>query len=286
LRPVAWRLVGLALVILVVVPVAIAQDEDRVVIGKPGFPAATVVTVPVLAEFRRTAFDGDAGSWAGPTCERPPLNSGTVSVTWRVVVSTRRSAAEAARAAMTFRWSIVESGTTLVRHFVAGRDVGAIPGTFVVTDSQSSLGWHEAGLGFPIGRGLYVGAEAWSRGNASPCIVRSVQGPIPVATWHRQTSARAVQGIRLQGNLPPARVTARGFARRVAGTVRDSFGHPVAAATIVLQRRAGSGWRRVSSGRTTRTGAYAMRARRRGQYRAVAALAGASARSSVVRAGR
>jgi hypothetical protein len=283
---VAWRLLALALATLVVVPVAIAQDEDRVVIGRPGFPAGTVVSVPLLAEFRRTGFDGDAGSWDGPTCERPPSGSATVALTWGVAVSARRSAAEAARAAMTFRWTIVESGPTSVRHVVAGRDVGAIRGILVVTDSRSTLGWHEAGLGFPIGRGLYVGAKAWSRGNAFACTVRSAQGPVPAATWHRQTSARAVQGLRLQGNLPPARVTARGLAARVAGTVRDSFGHPVSRATLVLQRRAGRAWRRVAASRTTRRGAYAIRVRRRGQYRAVATLAGSSARSGVVRAGR
>ncbi|MGH2920984.1 MAG: hypothetical protein ACRDKU_02825 [Gaiellaceae bacterium] len=281
----AWRLFALALAVLVVVPVALAQEEDRVRLTPPGFSSTTVVTVPVLAEFRRTGFDGDSGSWEGPTCERPPF-SAPIALTWGVGFSQRRSAQDAATAARTFRWTVVESGAIEVRHLVGSRDVGAIPGTFVVTDSQSPQGWHEAGLGFPIGRGFYAGAGAWSRGNGFACIVRSAQGPVSSATWHRQTSGRALQGIRLEGSLPPARVTARGLAQRVAGTVRDSFGHPVAAASVTLQRRVSRAWRRVAASRTTARGSYAIRTRRRGRYRAVATLAGSSARSGVVLAGR
>lgn len=280
-----WRLFALPLAGLVVVSGAFAQEEDRVRLTPRGFSTATVVTVPVLAEFRRTGFDGDSGGWEGPTCERPPF-SAPVALTWGVGFSERRSAQDAATAARTFRWTVVESGPIAVRHLVGRRDVGAIPGTFVVTDSQSPQGWHEAGLGFPIGRGFYAGASAWSRGNGFPCIVRTPQGPVASATWHRETSGRALRGIRLEGSLPPARVTARGSARRVAGTVRDSFGHPVAAASVALQRRVGRAWRRVASSRTTARGSYAIRTGRRGRYRAVATLAGSSARSGVVLAGR
>ena len=283
----AWRLVALALAALVVVPVALAQaEQDRVRLTPRGFSSATVVTVPVLPEFRRTGFDGDSGGWEGPTCERPPFGSGTVALTWGVGFAAHRSAAEAAGAALTFRWAVVEISAVPVRHVVGGRDVGAISGVLYVTDSRSPQGWHEAGLGFPIGRGYYAVAEAWSRGNTFACIVRSAQGPVSSATWHRDTSGRALGRMRLEGSLPPARVGARGSAARVAGTVRDSFGHPVAAATVALHRRGGRRWRRVASGRTTSRGSYAIRAVRRGQYRVVATLAGSSARSRVVRAGR
>jgi hypothetical protein len=287
LARVAWRLVALALAALVVVPVALAQAvEDRVRLSPRGFSLATAVVVPTLSEFRKIGFDGDAGSWEGPVCERPPSGSARTALTWRVGFPLRRSAEEAARAALTFRWTIVETSSVTVQHVVAGRGVGTIPGTLVVTSSQSPQGWHEAGLGFPIGRGYYAAAEAWSRGNAFACVVRTAQGPVPSSTWHRQTSGAALRGVRLEGSLPPARVTARGSRTRVGGTVRDAFGHPVAAATVVLERRVGRTWRRATAGRTTARGSYSLRSRRRGLYRATAALAGSSARSRAVRAGR
>jgi hypothetical protein len=285
LRRVAWRLSALALAVLVVVPVALAQEEDRVRLTPRRFSSATVVTMPVLAEFRRTGFDGDSGRWEGPLCDHPSFPA-AVTLTWDVGFFERRSAEDAAMAAKTFRWTVVERSAISVRHLVAGRDVGAIAGALLVTDSKRRHGWHEAGLGFPIGRGFYAAASAWSRGNTFACIVQTPQGPVSSATWHRQTSGRALRGIRLEGSLPPARVRARGSARRVAGTVRDSFGHPVAAASVALQRRVGRAWRRVASTRTTARGSYAIRTGRRGRYRAVATLAGSSARSGVVLAGR
>lgn len=282
----AWRLVACALAPLVLVPVALAQaEQDRVRLTPRGFSSATVVTVPVLAEFRRTGFDGNSGSWEGPFCDHPTLAT-RVSVTWNVEFSKRRSAAEAATAALTFRWTAVEIESVSVPHLVGGRTVGTILGVAYVTDSQSPQGWHEAGLGFPIGRGEYAGASAWSRGNTFACIVRSAEGSVPSSAWHRQTSSRALRGIRLVGSLPPAQVTARGSALRVTGTVRDSFGHPVAAANVALQRRVGRSWRRVSSGRTNARGSYALRARSRGRHRTVATLAGSSAASRAVLAGR
>jgi hypothetical protein len=285
---VAWRLFALALATLAVVPAALAQETDRVRVSPNGFSSATAVTVTVLPEFRRTGFDGDSGGWEGPMCDHPqPSLSSPVALTWGVGFENRsRTAEEAASAALTFRWKVVERTTISVRHLVAGRDVGAIPGTLLVTDSESPQGWHEAGLGFPVGRGFFAGAEAWSRGNGFPCQVRSAQGPVHSTSWHRQKSRQALESIRLEGSLPPARTTARGSASRVTGTVRDGFGHPVAGALVALERRVGRAWRRAGSGRATAVGGYAIRVRKRGRYRAVATLAGSSARSGVVRAGR
>jgi hypothetical protein len=273
---------------LVVGPGALAQaqEEDRVRLTPRGFSTVTAAIVPVLPEFRRTGFDGDSGGWEGPVCDHPTF-PGPVALTWSVGFEDRsRSAEQAATAALTFRWTVVERSTISVRHVVGRRDVGVIPGVVVVTDSGSPQGWHEAGLGFPLGRGVYAGAAAWSRGNTFPCVVRSAQGLVPSSTWHRQKSRQALEGIRLEGNLPPARVTARGSASLVTGTVRDSFGHPLAGVVVRIERRAGRTWRRASSGSTSRRGAYAIRIRERGRYRAVATLAGTSARSGVVQAGR
>lgn len=283
----AWRLVGVALATLALVPVAFAQaEQDRVRLTPRGFSAATVVAVPVLSEFRRTGFDGNSGGWEGPLCDHPTF-PGPIALTWSVGFDDRSTSSEAAAtAALTFEWTVVERSVVSVRHVVGRRDVGALPGTLVVTNSESPQGWHEAGLGFALGRGVFAGAATWSRGNTFACVVRSAQGPVASTAWHRQKSRQALEGIRLEGSLPPARVSARGSARRVTGAVRDSFGHPVAGARIALERRIGRRWRRVAAGTTGVIGAYAVRARQRGRYRAVATLAGTSARSAVVRAGR
>jgi hypothetical protein len=284
---VGWRLFTFGLAALVVASGALAQgEEDRVRLTPPGFSTATVVAVPVLSEFRRIGFDGDSGGWEGPLCDHPTF-PGPIALTWSVrIEQSSTSADEAAEAALTFQWRVVGRGPVSVRHVVAGRNAGVLPGALLVTDSQSPQGWHEAGLGVALGDGFYVGAAAWSRGNTFACTVRSAQGPVASHEWHRVRSTQALEGVRVDGSLRPGRTTARGFATRVSGAVRDVFGHPVAGARVALERRAGRRWRRVGVGSTGVTGAYAVRARKRGRYRAVATLAGSSARSGVVRAGR
>jgi hypothetical protein len=282
------RLFTVGLAALAVVPGALAleREGDRVRLTPRGFSIETAAFVGVLPEFRRTGFDGDSGGWEGPICDHPTF-PGPVALTWSVGFEDRsRSAEQAATAALTFTWTVVERSAISVRHVVGRRDVGAIRGALVVTDSGSPQGWHEAGLGFPLGRGVYAAAAAWSRGNTFACVVRSAQGPVPSSTWHRQKSRQAMEGIHLDGNLPPARVTARGSTSLVTGTVRDSFGHPVAGVVLKLERRAGGTWRRAASGFTSRRGSYAIRVRKPGRYRTIATLAGVSARSGVVQAGR
>ena len=281
------RLMGIAaLVAALGAAVASAQDVDRVRVGGSnttrGFSPAVFVTVTTLPEFHRTGFDGNSGGWEGPVCDFAPNPrlSGPISLTWSVGFDDDvRSAEQAARENLTFDWSEIEGGPVPVSHLVAGREVGTIPGSYVLTDARSQTGYHESGLGFPLGRGVYVSVAFWSRGNALECTVRGA----PVASWHRDTARAAVRQVRLEGNLPPARVTARARGRTVSGAVADAFGHPDGGIAVRLEQRIGARWRSVRSGRTTATGTYSLRARRPGVHRVVATLAGASARSGAVR---
>jgi hypothetical protein len=264
--------------------VASAQEVDRVQVGLPGrnttrgFSPALFLTVTTLADFRRVS----QGHWEGPVCDfaANPALSGPISLTWSVGFDdAARSAEEAARARLTFEWTTVESGPIAVPHLVGGAQVGTIPGFFVLTDARSQVGYHESGLGFPLGRGVYAAVEFWSRGNGLEC---TVQG-MPVASWHRQTARSALQQVRLEGNLPPARVSARARAGRVTGSVTDSFGHPDVSVAVSLEKRVGGRWRTARTGRTAAGGAYSLRTQGRGSYRTVATLAGVSARSAALR---
>jgi hypothetical protein len=281
------RLIAAAtLVVAIGSAAALAQDVDRVVVGGSNttraFSRALFVTVTTLPDFRRTGFDGNSGGWEGPVCDFSPNPrlSGPISLTWSVGFDDDvRSAEQAAREQLTFEWTTIESEPIAIPHLVGGREVGTIPGFFLLTDSRGQTGYHESALGFPLGRGVYAAAEFWSRGNALECTVRGGA----VASWHRDTARAALRQVRLEGNLPPSRVTARARARSVSGSVADGFGHPSAGVAVRLEHRTGTRWRSVRSGRTTAGGAYSLRARRAGLHRVVASLAGASARSAAVR---
>lgn len=260
------------------VPAAVAADTDRVLLG-PGLHA-TITTPPFYA---RTGFDGDSGSWRGPSCiPRGRLDlAAPLSLTWGIGIYRATSAADASKQARTFDWKVISTSTAPLPHVVGGRTVGTIPATVVLTDSESPTGYHEAGLGFAIAPGRFVGAGAWSRGNASGCIVDGAG--TPVEQWHRRIARESLAGIQVVGNLPPARVSARRSGRLVRGSALDIHRHPLAAAAVALQRGSGSRWRVVSRARTSATGAYVLRLRGSGTFRVTASAAGATARSASFR---
>lgn len=260
------------------VPAAQAADTDRVLLD-PGLHA-TITTPPF---YTRTGFDGDSGSWRGPNCiPRGRLDlAAPLSLTWGIGIYRATSAADASKQARTFEWKVISTSTAPVPHVVGGRTVGTIPATLVLTDSESETGYHEAGLGFAIARGRFVGAAAWSRGNAFACIVEGAG--TPVDQWHRRIARESLTGIQVAGNLPPARVSARRSGQSVRGTAVDMHRHPLVAAAVALQRRSGSRWRVVSRARTSATGVYVLRLRGRGTFRVTVSAAGATARSASLR---
>jgi hypothetical protein len=269
--------------------VAAAEETDRVQVGVPGinstrgFSPALFVTLTAPLEYQRA----DEGRWNGPRCEVPgrPDLSGDLFITWRVGFDDIRStAAEAARAHMTFEWAVVGEGSVAVSHVVAGRTVGTLPGYFLLTDSRSEQGWHEGSIAFSLGknargRGVYATARFWGRGIPFRCTVVGT----PVSQWQRTGVTSALQSVQLEGNLPPARVTVRARSGRVLGEVTDSFGHFLAGVGVKLERREGRRWRAVRSGVTDRDARYTLRAPGKGTYRVTASLAGVRARSNPVR---
>lgn len=273
------RFVLVLAALVVAAPVALAADTDRVLLAPRGLHAA----ITTLPQYTRMGFDGDSGNWRGPNCvPRGRLDlSAPLSLSWGIGVQPATSALDAARQSRTFDWKVIETTTVPLPHVVGGRTVGTIPATLVLTDSGSDTGYHEAGLGFALARGRFVGARAWSGGNAFACIV---DGPgTPVAQWHRRVARESLAVIRVEGNLPPARVTVRRSGRRARGSVSDAHGHPLVAAPVTLERRRGARWRVVSRAKTSVTGAYSLRLRAAGLYRVATSSGGATARSRTFR---
>ena len=104
--------------------------------------------------------------------------------------------------------------------------------------------------------------------------------PIKFVRRYREQIHAAIQGVGLEGSLPPARVTAVPAAggSLVVGKVLDSFGHPVAGASARLLRGEGKRWRATGAPvRTDALGDYSVHVRgRRGTYRVAASLRRAS----------
>jgi hypothetical protein len=260
------------------VPAALAADTDRAVLT-PGL-AATITTVP---QYTRTAFDGDSGSWQGPNCvPRGRLDlARPLSLTWAVGVYRAGSAVAAGELARTFDWKVVQATTVRLPHVVGGRTIGTIPAVLVVTGSPSGTGYHEASVAFRLVGVRFAAAKTWSHGNAHPCLV---DGGGPVDEWHRRVARQALEGIHIEGNLPPVRVTARRSGRIVRGAVTDVNGHPLVGVTVALERRTSTRWKTVRRAKTSASGAYAVRVSAAGLHRVATSSGGTTARSRTLRA--
>jgi hypothetical protein len=258
-------------------PIAFAADTDRVMLA-PGL-SATITTLP---QYTRTDFDGDSGGWRGPTCvPRGRLDlAGPLSLTWALGVYRSTSAADAGERARTFDWKAIETTAVRLPHVVGGRTIGTIPAALVVTDSESPTGYHEASVTFRLVGNRFAATTVWSRGNSLACVV---EGDGEVESWHRRTARNALTGIRVEGNLPPTRVTARRAGRRVLGSVTDVNGHPLVAAPVALERRVGSRWRAVSRRKTSASGAYSLPLRAAGLYRVATRSGGVTTHSRAFR---
>jgi hypothetical protein len=286
----------LSLVVLVAAPLALAGVVDRAQVGLQGrnetrgfSPSLYVVLASPPDYARGCCYDSDSGEWNGPRYQaqqRADLG-GTSTIDWSVAFARASSAEAAARAALVQAWPDVQAGQAVVSHTIAGSSVGTIAGFYVITRARGESAQHEAAVAFPISHGVVAVARFFAKepftdttgGVAGSYVVNGVLA----STWNREQITSALQGVSLDGSLPPARVTARATGRAVRGTVTDAFLHPVAGATATLERRTRAGWRPSGHARTSATGAFALRAAKRGTYRVSAALAGSVARSAPVR---
>jgi hypothetical protein len=245
-------------------------------------PALAIVAVSPPEYKRGCCYDHNGGEWVGPRYQATGLASlgADSKYDWTVGVAVRAGGTRAALIAnLTHDWPVVSEGRQLVKHRVGGRAVGTIGGYWVLTRSDTAvrLGGDddakmEAAVGFPLCDGNTAYAKFSLLSPASNSAGGSngeylINGKRPT-DWNAEKGMQSIRGVRLEGNRPGTRVTAAARGRRVSGRVLDCNVHPLAAVAVELQRRTGSSWQKVSSGRTNAGGTYSLAARSAGTYRA------------------
>jgi hypothetical protein len=276
--------------------VAGAQSVERVQIADAarqlhGLPAGLVVELSSPADYDRQSVSGDSGRWTGPRYEERgnPANAGVASLDWRVSFDEREGDAEAVTLANVVHtnWQRDQRGEISVPHTVGTRDVGTILGYYVMlTPAGANDARFEGVIAFPLDTNLH--AVAHFEALAPPNDSFVVNGSSIASSWNRGQVLVALAGIRLQGNLPPKTVSARpkDRGRVVKGKVVDRFLDAVLGAPVSLERLAGGSWTKVAGTRTNQRGIYSVRARKRGTYRVTVRMAGFTAMSREIRAGR
>ena len=275
--------------------VAGAQAVERVRIAdaarqQHGLPAGLVIELSSPNEYNRQSVSGDSGRWAGPRYEERgnPNNAAVATLDWTVTFDERQGDAEAITLANVLHrdWQRDQRGPLSVPHVVGKKDVGTILGYFIMLTPDGSDARFEGVIAFPLDTNLH--AVAHFEALEPPSDVFVVNGSIAASTWNRGQVLLALAGTRLQGNLPPKTVEARPYkrGRLVKGKVVDRFLDAVLGAPLALERRSGGRWAKVAGTRTNQRGRYSVRAKRRGTYRVTVRVAGFTAMSREIRAGR
>jgi Carboxypeptidase regulatory-like domain len=272
-----------------------ARSVERVAIAdaarqQHGLPAGLVVELSSPDEYNRVSFLGNSGRWQGPRYEERgnPGNARFATLDWTVSFDERQGDAEAiALASVVHRdWQRDQRGGLSVPHVVGQRDVGTILGYYVMLSPGGTDARFEGVIAFPLDVNLHVVAHFEALEPPSDLFV--VNGSTTASTWNRGQVLLALALARLQGNLPPKTVAARPYdrGRLVRGKVVDRFLDAVLGAPVSLERRSGGRWSRVAGAKTNQRGIYSIRAKRRGTYRVTVRVAGFSAMSREIRAGR
>jgi hypothetical protein len=275
---------------LSVAQLAPGQAIDRVRVS-PNPPVASVppglfVVVRSPDVYSRVSTSGTRGSWIGPQYHQAGTGNpwGNVGIDWELGFDGRRMDTERlALANLTRDWAEDQRAGVSVPHLVGGRIVGDIPGFFVLQVQRQSAP-SELVLAFPLSRDLHAFVRfLLTRPESNDFYVNRT---ILASSWNRGQALVAMSRVSLEGNLPPSLVsirTRRG-GRIVSGFALDFLRHAVVGIPVTLERRAGRGWRRVATVRTTRLGGYSFRVTP-GTYRARATLPPRfSATSAAVRA--
>jgi len=261
---------------------ALTQVEDRISLKATGgnvlehySPTLAIVAVSPPEYKRGCCYDTNGGEWRGPryVASGDPSEGAVHKFDWSVGVAVKAGATRAALIAnLTQDWPVVSEGKQLVKHRVGGRAAGTISGYWILTRSPD-LGANDARMEAMVGLSLCDGNTAFasfdllipSSNSASSGEFR-VNG-IRVSDWNAAKGMQSIRSIRFEGNRPATLVTAAARGRRVSGRVLDCNIHPLAAFAVELQRRTGSSWQKVSSGRTNAAGTYSLAARSAGTYR-------------------
>jgi hypothetical protein len=258
---------------LSVAQLAPGQAIERVRVARPSAPLPESLFLIVRSpdEYARRAFSGTSGSWIGPLYWRPeyPEGRNNATIDWEVGFDDRPLATERiALANLTRDWTEDQRAGVSIDHLVGRRVVGTIDGFFVLQVERRSAP-SELVVAFRVAPSLHAFVRF--------LLVRpesdefAVKGSILASSWNRGQALLAMSRVRLEGNLPPSLVTARPRPKRLSGFVVDFHRHAVVGVPAVLERRAGSRWRRISSVKTNRLGGYRFRVKP-GSYRVRATL--------------
>jgi hypothetical protein len=275
-----------AAVALACVSAALATVTDRFrVASEPeakGYPTSLVlsITSPPKYVLDYAGRLGNDGHWKGPRAQatlRPSLG-GDASLDWGAGVYRAPATAATFLANRAQSWAVVAQGVEPVERRVGGRDASAIASRWVLTQGSVMAGEarYEAGLLIPIcGRTLLVNVSALSpsgdsAGGSMGFGEYVIEGMKPTE-WNRIQVLETFKGMRLEGNLPAARLTATRRGATIAGRATDCNRAPLAAQALRLERQVGRTWRAAGRGKTKADGSYALAAPRGGgPYRVVA----------------
>jgi hypothetical protein len=268
---------------------AAANGIDRVPVRAAtpaSFPLGLTLALASPARYASAGRLGESGRWLGPRFDHVVNGpAGQAAIDWSVTLDNRSTTAEAATLAATvLGFAEDQRGPIAVPHVVGKTHVGTIQGFYVldVAANTPEAARAEAALAFPLGQRVFAVARFTLL--QPPSDDYRLDGGILPTSWNRGQAFIAVSGVRVEGNFAPSLVSIRaeGSARLLRGKVVDSFRHQILGARISLERRAGSGWRRVAVTRTNRTGNYVVRAPGRGRYRVTATVGLSSVASTSV----
>jgi hypothetical protein len=260
---------------------AAANGIERVpvrVTAPASFPPGLTVALTSPPRYASGGRAPESGRWHGPRYDstRPPGGAGLATIDWSVAIDNRSASVDAAAlAATTLGFPEDQRGPIAVPHVVGKRQVGTLLGFYVL-----EVAWNtpenaraEAAVAFPLGQGVFATARFALLDPPSDDFL--VDGGIAPTAWNRGQAFIAAAGLRLEGNFLPTVVSIRAErgTRTIRGKVADAFRHAVVGAQVSLERRVGSGWRRVARRRSDRNGLYAIAAPTRGRYRVTATVA-------------
>lgn len=274
----------LVLAACVAVPVALAQVTNRYQVstsadGK-GYPASLAIVIASPPDYvldYMGRFGNDA-QWKGPRYQatgRPSLGS-DATLGWSASIEKKPSSRQTILGNLVHDWTIVQEGSEPIERRVAGRSVGTLPGTWVLTQGSVMAGEarYEAGLVFSLcGRTAYIGISAMapsgdSAGGAMGFGEYVIMGTKPTI-WNREQVLATIRGISVDGSMPAARLTAARRGRAIAGRATDCNGHAGAGLAVKLERRVGKRWTLAARGKTRADGSYSLAAKGAGPFRAV-----------------
>jgi hypothetical protein len=191
---------------------------------------------------------------------------------WEVGLDERQLNTERiALANLTKEWVEDQRAGVSLEHVVGRRVVGTIPGFFVLQVERRSSP-SELVVAFPVSKTLHAFVRFLLLRPENDAF--AVKGTILPSSWNRGQALLAMSRVRLEGNMPPSLVTIRARRNRVvAGSVVDFYRHAVVSVPIALERKNGSRWQRIRTGRSTSVGGFAFKVAKPGSYRVTATLA-------------